>query len=29
MLLLFALGALGILISVLLTERRLAREGLP
>jgi phosphatidylglycerophosphate synthase len=29
MLLVFSLGALGILISVLLTERRLAREGLP
>jgi hypothetical protein len=29
MLVVFSLGALGILISVLLTERRLAREGLP
>jgi len=29
MLVIFSLGALGILISVLLTERRLAREGLP
>jgi CDP-L-myo-inositol myo-inositolphosphotransferase len=29
MLLVFSLGALGILVSVLLTERRLAREGPP